>query len=68
MDAFNIAAVGAIAASNGFSAGAQKVASGQGDLASQAVSMASDRQAYDASLAVLRVSNAMTKQLLDIKV
>jgi len=68
MDAFNIAAVGAIAAANGFSASAQKVASGQGDLASEAVSMASDQQTYKASLAVLRASDAMTKQLLDIKV
>jgi flagellar basal body rod protein FlgC len=68
MNAFAIAATGAIAATDRFSTSAQKVASGQGDLASEAVSMASDRQTYDASLAVLHVSDEMTKQLLDIKV
>jgi hypothetical protein len=68
MNALAIAAAGAIAATDRFSASAQKVATGQGDLATEAVSMASDNQTYAASLAVMRASDAMTKRLLDIKV
>ena len=54
MDAFSIAATGAIAATNRFAASAQKVATGQGDLATEAVAQTSDKQAFEASTAVMR--------------
>ena len=68
MDAFNIAAGGAMAALSRFDANAQKVARGDGDYTREAVEQISDKQAFSASLAVMKTSDAMTKRLLDIKV
>ena len=68
MDALSIAAAGAIAATDRFSQSAQRVANGTGDLATEAVEQVSDRTAFEASLAVMRVGDEMTRRLLDIKV
>ena len=68
MNALSIAAAGAISATNRFSASAQRVASGTGDLATEAVEQVSDKEAFEASAAAMRVSDEMTKRLLDIKV
>ena len=68
MDAFNIAAGGVMAALNRFDASAQKVARGDGDYVSEAVEQISDKEAFSASISVMKVSDAMTKRLLDIKV
>jgi predicted DNA-binding protein len=68
MDAFNIAAGGALAALNRFDASAQKTARGDGDYVREAVEQISDKEAFSASIAVMKTSDAMTKRLLDIKV
>ncbi len=68
MDALTIAAAGAISATNRFSASAQRVASGTGDMATEAVEQISDKETFSASVAVMRTSDEMFKQLLDIKV
>jgi hypothetical protein len=68
MDAFHIAAGGAMAALKRFDASAQKTARGDGDYVSEAVQQISDKQAFRASIAVMKTSDAMTRRLLDIKV
>jgi hypothetical protein len=68
MDAFNIAAGGALAALGRFDANARKIARGDGDYGSEAVQQIMDKQAFGASLAVMKTSDAMTRRLLDIKV
>ena len=68
MDAFNIAAGGAMAALSPFDATARKVARGDGDYVREAVEQISDKQAFSASICVMKVSDAMTRRLLDITV
>lgn len=68
MEALAIGSAGVIAASNRFSASAQRVAEGTGDLATETVDMISAGAAFRASLAVVRSGDAMFRRLLDIKV
>jgi hypothetical protein len=68
MDASAIAAAGMISAENRFSASARRTVSGDHDLPTEAVEQISDKTAFQASAAVMRVADEMTKRLLDIKV
>jgi hypothetical protein len=68
MDAFKIAAGGALAALKRFDASAQRTVRGDGDYVSEAVGQISDKESFSASVAVMKVSDAMTRRLLDIKV
>lgn len=68
MEAFSIAAAGALAATSRLAASAQRVAGGEGDLATEAVAQISAKTDFAANLAVLRVSDEITKRLLDLRV
>ena len=64
----SIGVAGILNAADRFTASAERTASGKGDLATEAVEQAQDKQAFSASLALVRAGDAMMKQLLDIKV
>lgn len=64
--AFSIASAGLYNASSNFAASAQRTVDGTGDLAVEAVAQINAKTEFDASVAVLKTSDDMTKQLLDI--
>lgn len=68
MDAIGIGAGGMMAAADRLSASAARTADGSGDLAAEAVEQTLSKVAFDASAAVVRTGEDMTKRLLDLKV
>jgi flagellar basal body rod protein FlgC len=64
----SIGATGLSAAFDRFNASAQRTASGESDLAAEAVVQISARQAVAANVAVIKTQDEMFRRLLDIKV
>ena len=63
----SIGAAGVLNASSRFAASAQRMVSGDSDIATEAVEQVADKAAFRASLAVIKTGDEMLKQLLDIK-
>lgn len=68
MDIAQIGVAGIYTATDRFEQSAQRMVTGQGDLAKEMVEQVSAKTALDASIAVVKTADKMTKRLLDIKV
>ena len=68
MSVSSIGAVALTSATSRFAASAQRTVAAGGDLATEAVEQIEAKAAFDASLAVVRAGDDMSKRLLDIRV
>ena len=68
MNALSIGAAGLSAASARFTTSAQRTVAGQTIPMADTIEQITDKQAFNASAAVLRTGDEMMKRLLDIKV
>ena len=62
-----IGVAGILTAADRFTASAERMVTGNGDLATELVEQVSAKQAFSASVAVVRTGDQMAKRLLDIK-
>jgi hypothetical protein len=68
MDALSTATGGLLSATRSFDAAATRTVQGTGDPVTDTVDQIQSKEAFQASLAVIKTSDQMFKSLLDIKV
>jgi hypothetical protein len=68
MDAISIAARGMMAAADRFSASAERMVAGKGDIATETVQQMADKLVFEASAQAVKSGDDTLKRLLDLKV